>query len=273
MNINQVVRKRTPFVLGFTAGIMLLVAFLWFGRSSVASANSNDLGNWQGKYPAAIGSVIDTCTLCHTAKIPGLNPYGTAYKSNGRSAAALTAIESLDSDGDGFTNIQEIKAFTFPGDPNSHPAGGPNPTATPTATATKMASPTPTSQVSRTATKVASPTSTKQVSPTKAGSPTPVVKTPTPGGTRVPRHTRTPRPTTQPTPCVRNGEDGSSSGDRSDTHNSTGSPEDRRGGSQDCRPSEDGSDGGSKGSDESGLDGLTPLNHLFLFVNEFKPLM
>jgi hypothetical protein len=42
--------------------------------------------------------------------------------SNGRTAAALTTIASLDSDGDGFTNIVEINAGVYPGDPASHPA-------------------------------------------------------------------------------------------------------------------------------------------------------
>jgi hypothetical protein len=42
MNIIRVVRKRAPFIFGFTAGLVLVVAFLWFGRSTPALANSTD---------------------------------------------------------------------------------------------------------------------------------------------------------------------------------------------------------------------------------------
>ena len=46
---------------------------------------------------------------------------------------ALAAVESLDSDGDGVSNLVEIQQGTFPGDPESYPrnvacAGKPNPT-------------------------------------------------------------------------------------------------------------------------------------------------
>jgi hypothetical protein len=50
-----------------------------------------------------------------------LNPYGSAYDKAGRSQDALRSIEGLDSDGDTYTNIVEIKALTFPGDPKDHP--------------------------------------------------------------------------------------------------------------------------------------------------------
>jgi hypothetical protein len=60
------------------------------------------------------------CTVCHTG-IPALNSYGSDFKNHGKNQAALTAIESLDSDGDGFSNKVEIDAGTYPGDLNSHP--------------------------------------------------------------------------------------------------------------------------------------------------------
>lgn len=34
---------------------------------------------------------------------------------------ALRAVEMLDSDGDGHSNLEEIAARTFPGDPKDHP--------------------------------------------------------------------------------------------------------------------------------------------------------
>ena len=60
---------------------------------------------------------MDSCAVCHTS-IPAVNPYGADYGSHGHSFAA---IELLDSDSDGYTNLQEIEALTFPGDAGSHP--------------------------------------------------------------------------------------------------------------------------------------------------------
>jgi hypothetical protein len=34
---------------------------------------------------------------------------------------SFTGIEGQDSDGDGFTNLEEINALTFPGDPTDYP--------------------------------------------------------------------------------------------------------------------------------------------------------
>ncbi|MRR52453.1 MAG: hypothetical protein EG825_16365, partial [Rhodocyclaceae bacterium] len=53
-----------------------------------------------------------------------MNAYAIDYAAAGHN---FTAIENLDSDGDGFTNIVEINARTFPGDPTSHPAADTTP--------------------------------------------------------------------------------------------------------------------------------------------------
>lgn len=73
------------------------------------------------------GTVLDTCKLCH----PGY-PLSYARNSFGSDYALATlgnhtfnaALENADSDGDGFTNVQEIHALTFPGDPASTPPPG-----------------------------------------------------------------------------------------------------------------------------------------------------
>ncbi|TGC09112.1 PGF-CTERM sorting domain-containing protein [Methanolobus halotolerans] len=59
---------------------------------------------------------LDACLTCHNNANGGgpRNPYGMAYEENGRDFAS---IENLDSDGDGFTNLEEINNLTFPGDP------------------------------------------------------------------------------------------------------------------------------------------------------------
>lgn len=62
------------------------------------------------KYPAATN--LESCGTCHTSfTAPGaLNPYGQAFSGafSGDPATAFEAIEALDSDGDGTSNIDEI---------------------------------------------------------------------------------------------------------------------------------------------------------------------
>lgn len=158
------------------AGVLLLLA-----HPLPAQANTGDLAWAEARYPNMVGSRIDTCSLCHTASIPMLNPYGAAYKAAGRSQAALVAIEPLDSDGDGFTNLQEFQALTFPGNPSDHPAVAPTATATrtslpPTSTPTKIPTLPPTSAPTATAlptsTPVSLPTNTPTSAPTSTVAPT-----------------------------------------------------------------------------------------------------
>lgn len=104
-------------------------------------------------YPDKAGTKLDSCNLCHSGgesspgKIMGscqwchykygydehgdindtLNAYGLAYRLAGRNAAAVQAIENLDSDGDGYSNNGEIAALRYPGDANDTPAKVPAP--------------------------------------------------------------------------------------------------------------------------------------------------
>ncbi len=63
---------------------------------------------------------LDACITCHISPAGGgpRNPYGSAYSASDRD---LVSIETLDSDGDGFTNLEEINALTFPGNPDDYP--------------------------------------------------------------------------------------------------------------------------------------------------------
>ena len=92
-----------------------------------AMARPNYMSTFETTYPAAAGSRIDACNLCHNSPGGGdaRNSYGLSYASSGRN---FGAIESTDSDGDGYTNLLEIKSLTFPGDANDHPTTPP-PTA------------------------------------------------------------------------------------------------------------------------------------------------
>ena len=108
-------------------------------------------------YPGTQDTKLDSCALCHSGgeyeKKPGkwvslgscqwchyefgydgsgdidatLNDYGRDYLNNGRNAAALSAIKGVDSDGDGYSNADEIAAIRFPGDPGDDPSKVPAP--------------------------------------------------------------------------------------------------------------------------------------------------
>jgi hypothetical protein len=115
----------------------LIGVVLALGIFSTAYATMTYLNQFSTAYPAA--GAIASCSLCHSSlSTYARNSYGADFAANGHSFAA---IESLDSDGDGFTNIQEIEALTLPGDSSSHPSPPPPPpadTQAPTVTAFQL---------------------------------------------------------------------------------------------------------------------------------------
>jgi hypothetical protein len=140
-------------ILGAAGFFVILVAMAIAASAAYQHAGEADKDPkiFLNVYPDKAGTKLDNCALCHsggvytsggksttmgscqychaitgygkdtTQYINTLNPYGRDYLNNGRSEAALKAIESLDSDGDGFSNIVEINATTYPGDPNDDP--------------------------------------------------------------------------------------------------------------------------------------------------------
>ena len=116
-----------------------------------------DSPKFQEAYPDLAGTKLDSCTLCHRGgsyvdssnktRTLGtcqwchysygydasgdiketLNSYGNDYVNAGRSTGALASIESKDSDGDTYTNKQELAALAFPGDPDDNPGKIPAP--------------------------------------------------------------------------------------------------------------------------------------------------
>jgi ribosomal protein L30E len=105
--------KKVLFVLA------ALVLVLGFG--GIALANDGALADFNAQYPGKSYS----CSLCHTSA-PTLNPYGADLLANGATGsninpATFVAVEGLDSDGDGATNLEEITAGTLPGDDTSVP--------------------------------------------------------------------------------------------------------------------------------------------------------
>ncbi|MBI5103314.1 MAG: hypothetical protein HZB33_15990 [Nitrospirae bacterium] len=101
--------------------VLMLGVTMLFSCFGLAEALQPYLDAFIARYPNA--GAISNCGVCHnSAQNPGSrNSYGAAYGSNGHN---FTAIEPLDSDGDGFTNLAEITNVppTYPGDAASHPA-------------------------------------------------------------------------------------------------------------------------------------------------------
>jgi mono/diheme cytochrome c family protein len=95
------------------------------------------------RYPETAGSPLNACTLCHVLEHEDdgeveyeENRFAEDWDDAGRDFAA---VEARDSDGDGFSNIEEIRALTLPGDPSHNPASVTTTTAPPGATTTTAA--------------------------------------------------------------------------------------------------------------------------------------
>lgn len=95
-------------IVSFLAVIVLM-------GTPMASARPSFLTSFNQYYDTA-GTRLDSCATCHSGE--ARNPYGRAYAGSGKNFAA---IENLDSDGDGFTNLVEINSLTFPGNPDDYP--------------------------------------------------------------------------------------------------------------------------------------------------------
>ena len=146
-------------------GILLSVFIALTCYAAYTHNGDTDSQHFRNVYPQAVGTKLDSCALCHKGGdvtsggktttygncqychavtnygkgigVPPnntppdflltLNQYGLAYFNNGRSAAAITAIDDLDSDGDGYPNKAEIAALTYPGDPKDDPSLVPAP--------------------------------------------------------------------------------------------------------------------------------------------------
>jgi hypothetical protein len=132
----------------FLAGAALLAAVVGVLLISEGASATNAIqDNFTNAYPATQGTALASCSTCHTS-VPALNPYGSAVRASGFN---FGSIESLDADGDGFTNLEEIQALTNPGDASDHPVVTTTTTST-TTTTTTMATPTPSTTTTTTTT-------------------------------------------------------------------------------------------------------------------------
>lgn len=98
--------------------VMLLLAFAIAGIPVVSAYNEN-LSAFNQQYNTN-DTKLDTCGTCHINMSGGgpLNAYGADFANNGNN---FTMIETLDSDKDNYSNIAEINARTFPGNPDDKP--------------------------------------------------------------------------------------------------------------------------------------------------------
>jgi len=112
--------------------IIILSAVLLAGVGWKVTATPSVPDFWSDVYPTACNELKlsahqpQGCVLCHTSggSPTDLNPYAVDIKSvhdrGGTWSAAIEAVEADDSDGDGFSNIDEILTnCTFPGDGTS----------------------------------------------------------------------------------------------------------------------------------------------------------
>jgi hypothetical protein len=132
--------------------LFLIMVAVSPGFAAYHHEGENDSDNFISVYPDKAGTKLDSCALCHSGGqytnnkgalvslgscqwchysygydasgniLNTLNDYGKAYHDHGRNAAAIKAIENLDSDGDGYTNIQEINADRYPGSSADDPS-------------------------------------------------------------------------------------------------------------------------------------------------------
>ena len=133
--------------------VMAGLCWIWAGRADCAYHHQGEMDSsvFLEAYPDKAGTKLDSCTLCHTGGkyvkngkevslgscqwchysygydksgdiTNTLNAYGKDYWTNGRNAASLTAINNMDSDGDGYSNKEEIAAVRYPGNPGDDPS-------------------------------------------------------------------------------------------------------------------------------------------------------
>jgi uncharacterized protein YjdB len=104
--------------------LALATVFLRF-----ADATTRYMSSFNSAYPNS--RLTNNCMVCHANNPPdedNLNRYGKDFDNNHKS---FGAIESLDSDGDGYSNAAEINTGTLPGDSTSSPSSPPPPTPPP----------------------------------------------------------------------------------------------------------------------------------------------
>jgi hypothetical protein len=140
-----------------TIGILTILAIsASFVEAAYHHEGEKDSGKFLTAYPDKAGTKLDQCALCHSGGqyqsggkwvtlgscqwchytygyngageiSETTNQYGKDYKAAGRNTEAIHAIDDVDSDGDSYSNKDEIQANRYPGDPNDDPSKVPAP--------------------------------------------------------------------------------------------------------------------------------------------------
>jgi Bacterial Ig-like domain len=117
-------KARNAFGIRMLSTSLALVILLAAGGT--AHAFSAYLDAFVAAFPAANGTRIDTCVLCHPTGAGARNAYGTDFASAALGNHTFNdALGAANSDGTGGTNAAEIAALTFPGDANDPAAAAP----------------------------------------------------------------------------------------------------------------------------------------------------
>jgi Bacterial Ig-like domain len=102
-----------------------LAAFVIAGMlvaGGTAHGSSGFLTTFNTTYGTA-GTALDTCSVCHIGIPTPRNNFAADFADAAIGNHTFNAtLDGTDSDGDGFTNLAEIMALTFPGDNTSFPA-------------------------------------------------------------------------------------------------------------------------------------------------------
>jgi len=121
------------------------------GQSAYHHMGEKDSNIFLSVHPQCKGTKLDNCSLCHTGGEyrsrestvnlgscqwchykygytsphgdikDTLNPFGRQYLEAGRSEEAVRTLAHMDSDFDGYVNVDEIAALTYPGDAGDDP--------------------------------------------------------------------------------------------------------------------------------------------------------
>jgi hypothetical protein len=109
--------RGVPGFPGIVAVLTAVISAVGFAIATPAESTPDNLNAFNQRYGTS-GGKLDSCLTCHqsqAASKDNLNPYGTDF---GGASHDFGAIEGKDSDGDGVTNLDEIKKGTFPGNPS-----------------------------------------------------------------------------------------------------------------------------------------------------------
>ena len=108
-----------------TLAAAALTAAWYLLAPTPAAAEPSVMSGFAAAYPAAAGTPLDSCLLCHTNPAAptedNLNRYGKDWEESsiGDERFLSPALVNRDSDGDGIPNGQEIEQLSFPGNASS----------------------------------------------------------------------------------------------------------------------------------------------------------